>query len=83
MNRLDKLQLRYAVLSLLSSGRVSLFNDSLIALVEYLSLPHIGGLDETADLSAFVLDQMTTLEAEEDPIKVDFLSLFENKMGQD
>lgn len=84
MDSLTKLQLRYSVLSLLSSGRVSLFNDSLITLVEYLSLPHVSGLDETAELSAFALDKMMTiLVAEDSPVKMNFLDLFKTTVCQE
>lgn len=81
MNNLDKLQLRYSVLSLLSVGRVSLFNDSLIALVEHLYFPQNSGLDETAELSAFVLDQMT-LVSDGDPVKMDLLNMFTTMMSE-
>lgn len=78
MNSLEKLQLRYSVLSLLSNGSVSLFNDSLINLVKYLSMPENSGSEEATELSAYILDQMTTMtmEYENESVLTDFLQLF-------
>lgn len=58
--RLKKLriQLRYSLMALLSENKVSLFNDSIITLMEVLITNEWNSEEKTADYGAFLLDKM-------------------------
>lgn len=59
MNKYNSLQLRYSIMALISQGLVSLFNDSLIELMQYaLSFDGSHG-QESADFASFAIDQMS------------------------
>ena len=71
-----RLQLRYAVLALLSENRVSLFNESIIDLMDNLLKRSWNVSENTANWGAFVIDKM---HFELDPLArphEDLLALF-------
>lgn len=57
LNKL-KLQVRYAILALLSEGRVSLFNSTLVPLMRNCVKKGWNGSEDTATFASFLLDKM-------------------------
>ena len=83
--RLDefRLQLRYSLMALLSENKVSLFNPSIIHLMDSLIEKRWNNNDRTANFSAFIIDKMhyeldSVNEPYEDLVQV-FMRLRKNR----
>jgi len=78
MNNTKHLNLRYSLLALLSSGQVSLFNESLIRLAERLLTEEMSRNEDEAELSAYILDSLQEFLAPDTDPYLDLERLFVN-----
>lgn len=69
-----KVQLRYSVMALLSENKITLFNDSIVTLVQLLIAKGWSLTQDTADYGSFLLDKM---HLQLDPKKVPYHDLVE------
>ena len=84
INNHQRLQIRYALLALISSGNVSLFNSSIVDLSKRLLTEEMSGTDEKANYSAYVLNVLCQekLDPDDSPyqdLDASFLDLHQNK----